>query len=114
MMMGVSGRRKKGHLRDYCKNVCNRQCCKSEGLTSHSFLDLFKSQSQSDWVVQSVKCPTLGFSSGHDLMVREFKPHVRLCADSVEHAWDSLSPFLSASTLLMLSLFPSLSKINKP
>ena len=25
-----------------------------------------------------------GFSSGHDLMVREFKPHIGLCADSSE------------------------------
>ena len=25
------------------------------------------------------KCPTLDFSSGHDLTVGEFEPHVRLC-----------------------------------
>ena len=29
------------------------------------------------WVAQSVKLPTLGFSSGHHLVVREFEPHVR-------------------------------------
>ena len=34
------------------------------------------------WVAHSVKCPTLDFSSGHDLTVREFEPHVGLCADS--------------------------------
>ena len=34
------------------------------------------------WVVQSVKHPTLGFSSGHDLTVREFEPSIRLCADT--------------------------------
>ena len=48
------------------------------------------------WVAQSVKCPALDFRSGHDPTVRGFKPHIRLCADSVEPAWDSLSPSLSA------------------
>ena len=43
------------------------------------------------WVAQSVKCQTLDFSSGHDLTVPEGKPRVRICADSVEPAWDSLS-----------------------
>ena len=28
------------------------------------------------WVAQLVKHPTLDFSSGHDLTVHEFKPHV--------------------------------------
>ena len=36
------------------------------------------------WVAQLVKCPTL--ASGHDLAVREFEPHVGLCADSSEPA----------------------------
>ena len=58
------------------------------------------------WVVQSVKAPTLDFSSGLDLMVCELKPCLGLSAGSVEPAWDSLSPSLSAS--LSLSL-----KINK-
>ena len=44
-------------------------------------------------VAQSVKHPTLGFCSGHDLMVCEFEP---FHTDSVEPAWDSLSPSLSA------------------
>ena len=45
-------------------------------------------------MAQSVKCLTLGFSSGHDLMAHELKP----CVESVssEPAWDSLSPSLSA------------------
>ena len=30
------------------------------------------------WVAQLVKHPTLGFSSGHDLTVREFQPHIGL------------------------------------
>ena len=57
-----------------------------------------------------VKPLTLDFSSGHDLTVCEFKPHVRLCADGVQPAWDSLSPSLTAPPPLMLVL--SLSKIK--
>ena len=46
------------------------------------------------WVAQSVKCPIPDLGSGHRLMVHEFEPHVRLRVDSVEPAWDPLSPFL--------------------
>ena len=46
-------------------------------------------------MVQPVKRPTLGVGSGHDLTVREFESLVRLCADSAEPAWDSLSVSLS-------------------
>ena len=49
------------------------------------------------WVAQLVKYPTLDVGSGHDLMVRGIEPHIMLCADSVEPAWDSLSPSLSLS-----------------
>ena len=49
------------------------------------------------WVAQQVKCPTLGLSSGHDLMVCEFELHVGLCTDSTEPAWDSVSPSLCLS-----------------
>ena len=56
------------------------------------------------WVAWSVKPPTPDFGSGHDLMVREFKPCVGLWADGVELAWDPLSPSLSAPPLLDLSL----------
>ena len=38
------------------------------------------------WVAQSVKCLTLDFGSGRDLAVREFEPHVGICADSIEPA----------------------------
>ena len=44
------------------------------------------------WEAQSVKRPTLDFSSSHDLVVLEFEPHVQLRADSVEPPWDPLSP----------------------
>ena len=36
------------------------------------------------------------FGSGHDLMVCEFEPCVRLCGDSLELALGSVSPSLSA------------------
>ena len=57
-------------------------------------------------MAQLLKRPTLGFNSGHDLMVCGLEPHVGLCADSVEPAWDSLSFPLSMSLprLSMLSL----------
>ena len=35
-------------------------------------------QSRGTWVTQSVKHPNHDFGSGHDLMVCEFKPHIRL------------------------------------
>ena len=59
----------------------------------------------------SVERPTLDFDSVHNLMVREIEPCVELWADSVEPAWDSLSPSLTAPPLL--ALFLSVSKINK-
>ena len=43
------------------------------------------------WVAQSVKCLTLNFGSGRDLVVHEIEPHLELCTDNVEPAWDSLS-----------------------
>ena len=42
-------------------------------------------------------------------MVSETDPSIRLCADSVEPAWDSVSFPLSALPLLSLSLSPHLS-----
>ena len=42
------------------------------------------------WVAQSAERLTLDFSSGHDLTVCGIGPHIRLRADSVEPAWDSL------------------------
>ena len=45
----------------------------------------------------SVKGLSLDFGSGHDLRVHEIKPSIGLYNDSVEPAWDSLSPSLSSS-----------------
>ena len=50
---------------------------------------------QGSWVAQVVKPPTLDFSSGHGLMVLEFKPHISFLHDT----W---------SLLRILSLCPSL------
>ena len=41
-------------------------------------------------MAQLVKCLTLGFSSGRDLMVHEIEPHVELHVVGMEPAWDSL------------------------
>ena len=47
-------------------------------------------------VAQSLKHLILDFSSGHDLTVRGVKPRIGVCTNSVEPAWYSLSPSLSA------------------
>ena len=60
-------------------------------------------------MARSLQQPTLGFRSGHDFTVCEFKSRIGPCADSVEPAGDSLSPSLSAP----LPLMPSLSLSNK-
>ena len=46
-------------------------------------------------MAQLVKRQTVDFGSDHDLMVCEFEPHVGVCSDNVEPAWDSLSLLLS-------------------
>ena len=66
--------------------------------------------SRGTWVAQSVKRPTLGFGSGHDLTVHEFKPCIGLCADSMESARDPLLPSLSAPPLHTQACALSLSK----
>ena len=61
----------------------------------------------------SVGCAS-DFTSGHDLTIREFKPRIRLCADSSE-------PGACLGFCVSLSLWPSpvhapslsVSKINK-
>ena len=46
----------------------------------------------------------LHFGSGHDLRVPEFESHVDLHNDSMEPAWDSLSPSPSAPPPLVRAL----------
>ena len=50
-----------------------------------------KAKLRGAWVAQSVGRLTLDFSSGHDRMVLEIEPHIGLCTNSAEPAWDSLS-----------------------
>ena len=47
------------------------------------------------WLPQQVELPSLDFGSGHDLTVCGFEPHIGLCTDSMETAWDSVSLPLS-------------------
>ena len=61
-------------------------------------------------MAQSVKLLTSRFASGHDLTVCEIEPHVKICTDSVESAWDSLSPSLSGPPLLTCACFLFLSQ----
>ena len=60
------------------------------------------------WAAQLVKHPPPDFSSGHGLTVHGCEPRVGLYSDSMEPAWDSLSPSLSPSLPCSLSL-----KINR-
>ena len=70
------------------------------------WLQLKRTQkTQGTWLAQSVKPPTLDFSSGRDVTVGEFEPHVGLCADRGEPIWDSFS--------LSLALPHALSKRKK-
>ena len=64
-------------------------------------------------MAQSVKRPTLGLGSGHDLTVHEVEMHLGLCTDGTEPAWDSVSPSLSLSLSAPSPLALSLSKLNK-
>ena len=72
-----------------------------------------KYNSRGAGVVQSVERPILDLGSGRDLTVREFEPHIGLCADGVDPAWDSVSPSRFPSLLactFSLSLCLSLSQ----
>ena len=55
-------------------------------------------------MAQAVKHPTLDYRSGRDVTIREFEPHIGFCSSSVEPAWDSLPPSLSAPPPLLCSL----------
>ena len=53
------------------------------------------------WLSQ-LKQLTLDFSSGHDLTVHGFEPHIGLFTDHAEPAWDSLPLPLLPSCALSL------------
>ena len=71
----------------------------------------FKKASSTGVPGDTVKRLTLDLGSGHDLTVCEFKPCIRLCANSVESAWDSVSPLCPSPTCVRVcTLALSLSK----
>ena len=61
-------------------------------------------------VAQSVKHLTFDLGSSHDLTVGDTEPRLRLCTDSMEPAWDSVSLTLYPSSAHTLSLSLSFSK----
>ena len=63
-------------------------------------------------MAQSVKRLALDFGLGHDLAVHGIEPCVRLCAYSVEPAWDSLSLCPYPAPALSLSLSSLIKDIN--
>ena len=86
-------------------SVCLTYCCQTSCLKIIAFImrlsveelpaALYCTSQQSQALLSGFKKPTSGtpgwlsgsashFSSGHDLTVREFKPHVGLCADRSE------------------------------
>ena len=69
--------------------------------SGHFLQEIWKNRGT--WAAQSFERLTLGFSSGHDLTVHEFKPRIGLCTDSVEPAWDSLSLPLPPPPLLKIN-----------
>ena len=72
--------------------------------TQHDSIYVLNILFRGSWVAQFIKHLTLDFGSGHDLLGCETQPHIRLCADSVEPAWDSLSLPLSLSLPNLCSL----------
>ena len=61
------------------------------------------------WIAQPGERLTLDFGSGHNLTAHGFKPHIGLCADNAESAWDSLPlcPFLACALSLSLKIYIS-------
>ena len=95
---------------DMCKSACPR---KSQEFELKPWILGLEVRTWGAWVAQSVEHPSLGFDSGHKLIVRGFKPNIGICAGSVEPAWDSFSLSLSLSAPTVCALSLSLSKINK-
>ena len=60
------------------------------------------------WVAQLVMCPTLDVSSGHDLTIREIKPHNGLTL-TVQSLRDFVSALSLPLPLLVIIFIPSLS-----
>ena len=63
-------------------------------------------------MAQSTEHLTLDFGSGHDLTVHGIEPRTGLCGDSVEPAWDSLSP-LSLTIPMLVHYLSKKSPLSK-
>ena len=81
-----------------------------EILKGHSSREVQKAEGGARSWKRSVEPQTLDLGSSHDLSVCGMESCIRLCTDSMEPAWESLS--LSAAPLLVCVLSLSL-KINK-
>ena len=95
---------------------CVPAAYKQEVLNSEKIITNENSGLRGTCTAQSIKCPAPDFHSGYDLTVRGTEPRVRLCADRVEPAWDSLPLSLcpSPAPALSLSLRPSLAPLGSP
>ena len=82
-------------------NIMGSHCVSSYNANSL----IFQLWSWGAWVAQLVECPTLGFSSGHD-MVLELEPYAGLCAEHRACLGFSVSlpPPFSPACVLSLSL----------
>ena len=79
-----------------------RETLLTEKRVGVSDITVWKYNNEGAWVAQLVEHPILGFS-GQVLKFPGFEPHIGLCADSREPAWDSLSPSVSAPPPLALT-----------
>ena len=59
--------------------------------------NILKDEERGARVAQTIKYRTLDLNSGHDLTVHELEPHIRLCPNGTEPAWDSVLPSLCPS-----------------
>ena len=79
-------------------DVCDENDQKMISHISRHFLETLSMATRGTRAVQSIKHPTPDVGPGRDLMVCGFEPHIGLCADGAERAWDSPSPLsLSAA-----------------
>ena len=81
------------------KSLILKNSCEVIGFIPIFQMEKLRSEMWGTWVAHSVERLTLDFSSGHDLIAREIEPHVGLCADSTEPAWDSLSSSFTVPVL---------------
>ena len=98
---------------DYFK-IKKERLVSSSIISIHELLTEIKFKNENKGRLGASVDLTLDFSSGPDLIVHEIKPHVRLCADSIQSLLVILSLPLSLPLpnvhSCMHALFPTLSK----